>query len=249
MSEIEARETTEYLYAPESPAGASAQQYRSSAYPIHDFALLSATLTIALGEDPHRARFTFECLVAPAGHAASQEWSYDIPAAEAEISDAHAGDAAGNLQTDFQTHEGRATRLRVQFRRMVKEGQYRFWYAYEAPVRAVVSAGALTRMIVCTGWLIFNLPCDGIRVCIQLPHRSRLVKCVPVCEVSEPERGRPRAVYQLERLRSLETSQWMVAYERRKVGLPLYVWSASQAAAAFVGWLIGKVLDGWIATR
>ena len=29
----------------------------------------------------------------------------------------------------------------------------------------------------------------------------------------------------------------------RKIGLPLYLWSASQFAAAFVGWVIGRALD------
>jgi hypothetical protein len=227
---------TEYVYVPPSPAGASAQLYRSGTLPVPGFALITAALTVTLLDDPERARFTFECVVEPrAGTAdagvefASGEWAYDIPALDGEISATHAWDATGTLETELQPSESKATRLRVRFRRLVRHAEpYRFWYAYEAPLRAVVSSRMLTRLVVCTGWMIFNLPCDSIRVCIQLPDRARRVKSVP-----------------LEHLRPLETSQWLLAYERRKIGLPLYLWSASQFAAAFVGWVIGRALDGW----
>jgi hypothetical protein len=249
MHDAAAAEPVEYLYAPENPRGETAQQYRGSAYPIPCFALVSAALTVDLLDDPHRARFTFECLVESAGGVASQEWAYDIPALEGEITGTHAWDGFGTLETELQPPEGKATRLRVRFRQMIHAAQYRFWYAYEAPVRAVVSTRVLTRMVVCTGWLIFSLPCDVIRLTIQLPERSRLLKSAPLGEVAYPEPGRPQVRHLPERLRSLETSHWMVAYHRRKIGLPLYVWTASQLAAGLVGWLIGRALDGWMAGR
>lgn len=244
---------TEYVYVPPSPGGASAQLYRNSTFPVPGFALIAASLTVKLLEDPDRAQFTFECVVEPLGSAAesgvefaSVEWVYDIPALDGEISEAHAWDGTGTLETELQPAESKASRLRVRFRRLVRRGEpYRFWYAYEAPLRAVVSSGMLTRLVVCTGWMIFNLPCDSIRVCIQLPDRARLVKSVPLGDVTEPEPGAARIRYHLEHLRPLETSQWLLAYERRKIGLPLYLWSASQFAAAFVGWVIGRALDGW----
>jgi hypothetical protein len=247
MSESAACEPVEFLYAPESPTGASAQQYRSSAYAIPCFSLVSAALTVDLLDDPHRARFTFECVVEPTDIFASEEWSYDIPALEGEITGTHAWDAVGTLETELQPPEGRATRLRVRFRQMVRTGsQYRFWYAYDAPVRAVVSTRLLTRMVVCTGWLIFNLPCDAIRLTITLPERSRLVKSAPLGDVTHAAPGRPQVRHPPERLRSLESSHWLVAYQRRKIGLPLYLWTATQLAAGLVGWLIGRALDGWM---
>lgn len=244
---------TEYLYVPVSPTGASAQQYRSSTAPVPCFALISAALTVTLLDDPDRAQFVCECVVEPRGGVgepgvefAAAEWAYDIPAQDGEISGTQAWDGTGTLETELQPPEGKASRLRVRFRRLVRHGEpYRFWFAYQAPVRAVVSARMLTRMVVCTGWLIFNLPCDSIRVCIQLPERARLVKSVPPGDVTEAEPGAPRIRYHLEHLRALETSQWLVAYERRKIGLPLYLWTATQLAAAFVGWIIARALDGW----
>lgn len=244
-----ASEPVEYLYAPESPTGETAQQYRGSAYAVHCFSLLSAALTVELLDDPHRARFTFECLVESAGEVASQEWTYDIPGLEGEISGTHAWDGVGTLETELQPPEGKATRLRVRFRQLVHGRQYRFWYAYEAPVRAVVSTRVLTRMVVCSGWLIFNLPCEAIRLAVQLPGGSRLLKSAPLGEVAYPAPGRTLVRHPPERLRPLETSHWMVAYHRRKVGLPLYLWTASQLAAGLVGWLIGRALDGWMAGR
>jgi hypothetical protein len=244
---------TEFVYVPASPAGASAQMYRSGTLPVTGVALIGAALTVTLLDDPERARFTFECVVETRADAAqsgvefaSAEWAYDIPAQDGEISGPHAWDATGTLETELQPPESKASRLRVRFRRLVRHSEpYRFWFAYEAPVRAVVSSRLLTRMVVCTGWMIFNLPCDSIRICIQLPGRARLLKSVPAGDVTEPEPGAARIRYHLEHLRALETSQWLVAYERRKIGLPLYLWSASQLAAAFVGWLIGRALDGW----
>lgn len=246
MPEPAACEPVELLYAPESPTGESAQQYRNSAYPVPCVSLISAALTVELLDDPHRARFTFECLVEPAGIFASEEWSYDIPGVEDEISGAQAWDGVGTLETELQRPEGKATRLRVRFRRLVRTGeQYRFWYAYEAPVRAVVSTRLLTRLVVCTGWLIFNLPCEAIRLTIQLPTGSRLVKSAPLGEVVHPERGRSHVRHHTERLRPLETSHWLVAYHRRKIGFPLYLWTATHLLAGLVGRLIGRALDGW----
>jgi hypothetical protein len=243
---------TEIVYAPQqTPTGASVQQYRSHAQPVSRVALISASLLVELLDDPDRARFTFECVVEPEGVArgvefASRDWAYDIPAPHGEISGLSAWDAEGTLQTQLQPGESRATRLRVGFRRMVRHGDpYRFWYAYEAPVRGVVTDGLLTRSVACTGWLLFNLPCESIRVCIQLPAGARLVKSAPAGEVTEPETGPPRIRFHVEKLRALDTCVWMVAYQLRRIGLPLYLWTASQLAAAFVGWVIGRALDGW----
>lgn len=238
---------------PENQPSLTAQQYRTDTYEAACFVLVSGALTVCLLDDPHRARFTLECVVESARppaavpqEFATEEWVYDVPALDTEISAVHAWDEAGTLQTRLQPFEARATRLRVRFRQLVRSGsRYRFWYSYEAPVHAVVSSRMLSQTIMCTGWLIFNLPCDCIRVCIQLPARARLTKSAPLGEVTEPERGRPQVRYQLENLRSLETSQWLVAYERRKIGVPLYVWTVAQLAAGIAGWLIGRALDGW----
>ena len=253
MPEQPERHPSGVMYVPENPPGATAQQYRTDAYEIPCFVLVAGALNVTLLDDPHRARFTFECLVQPARETAgaedefaTEEWVYDIPALDVEVSDIRAWDAVGMLQTALQPSESKASRLRVRFRQLVRNGsQYRFWYAYEAPVRTVVSSRILTRMVVCTGWLIFNLPCEVIRVCIQIPERARLTKSAPLGEVTELERGRLQVRYHLERLRSLESSQWLVAYERRKIGMPLYVWTLAQLAAGFAGWLIGRALDGW----
>jgi hypothetical protein len=253
MADPTSCDTPEVLYVPESPPGATAQHYRTGAYEIPCFVLVSGTLTVRLLEDPSRARFTFECLVQPARETAgaedefaAEEWIYDIPVMDGEVTGPQAWDGVGTLQTTLQPPEAKAVRLRVRFRQLLRnDSHYRFWYAYEAPVRTVVSTRLLSRMVVCTGWLIFNLPCESIRVCIQLPDRARLTKSVPLGEVTEPEPRRTQVRYQLERLRSLETSQWLVAYERRRIGLPLYVWTLAQVVAGIAGWLIGRALDGW----
>ena len=238
---------------PETPPRATPQQYRTAAYEVSWFVLVSGALTITLLEDPTRARFAFECLVEPArdrdaaGHEfATGEWVYDIPALDGEVTGVAAWDEVGTLQTCLLPLEAKVNRLRVRFRQLVRNGsRYRFWYAYEAPVRTVVSTRVLSQMVVCTGWLIFNLPCESIRVCIRLPAHARLTKSAPQGEVSAPETGRMQVRYPLEHLRPLETSQWLVAYERRKIGVPLYLWAAAQLAAGVGGWLIGRALDGW----
>lgn len=231
----------------------TAQQYRTATYEAPCFVLVSGAWTVCLLDDPHRARFTLECVVeaarAPAAapqEFATEEWVYDIPALDGEISAVQAWDEAGTLQTCLQPWEARATRLRVRFRGLVRTGaRYRFGYAYEAPVRTVVSTRMLSQVVVCTGWLIFNLPCDAIRVCIQLPARATLLKSTPLGEVAEPEPGSIQVRFPLEHLRPLESSQWLVAYERRRIGLPLYLWTAAQVGAGIAGWLIGRALDGW----
>jgi hypothetical protein len=251
MTDNPLRHNEEEEHEPENPPGLTAHQYRTASHEAHCFALLSSTLTVCLLDDPHRARFTVECVVEPRGAAgaaefATEEWVYDIPALEGEISGVQAWDEAGTLQTGLHPFEPRATRLRVRFRHMVRNGsRYRFWYAYEAPVRTLVSTRMLSQTVMCTGWMIFNLPCESIRVCIQLPGRARLVKCTPPGEVSEPGPGQTHVRFPLENLRSLESSHWLVAYDRRKVGLPLYLWTAAQLGTGFAGWLIGRALDGW----
>lgn len=252
MTDNPLRHNEEAVNVPENPPGLTAQQYRTAAYEVPGFVLVSGSLTVCPLDDPHRARFTLECLVEPARETeaaqdefATEEWVYDIPALDGEVTAVQAWDEVGTLQTGLQPYAGR-TRLRVRFRRLVRKGtRYRFWYSYEAPVRTVVCARVLSQTIICTGWLIFNLPCDAVRVSIQLPRRARLTKSAPTGEVTEPERGRPQVRYQLEKLRPLESSQWLVAYERRKIGVPLYVWTVAQLATGFVGWLIGRALDGW----
>jgi hypothetical protein len=250
MRKRESPQNAEFLFADEDFGAVSAQQYRSSTRPVPCFSLLSATLTIHLLPDPGRARFTFECVVEAVGNAGSEEWSYDIPALDSQVSGVQAWDGIGTLATELASCEAKSSRLRVWFRRMVtRDAQYRFWYTYEAPVHGVVCTRVLRRMVVCTGWLIFNLPCETIRVSIHLPERSRLVKCTPSGEVAEQAPGRLAIQHPPDRLRALETSQWLVAYEHRKIGLPLYLWSASQLAAGMVGWFIGRVLDGWASSQ
>lgn len=252
-----AEERPDVVYMPENPPGATAQQYRTVAVGIPCFVLVAGTLTVTLGDDPHRARFTFECLVEPARETARaqdefavEEWVYDIPVLDGVITNPQAWDETGTLQTYLQPPEGKATRLRVRFRHLVRNGsRYRFWYSYEAPVRTVVSTGVLSQMVVCTGWFIFNLPCDSIRVSIELPERARLSKSAPTGEVTEAVPGQPQVRYHLENLRPLESWQWLVAYERRRIGVPLYRWTAAQLATGIAGWLIGRALDGWVAGR
>ena len=254
MTEPDFRDEAHVVLGPEGPPGATAQQYRTEAYEVPCFVLRSGALTVELLDDPHRARFTFECLVQPAGFPgitdefAAKEWAYDIPAAEMEIGGVRAWDSAGTLETELQPGEARATRLRVRFRRMLRAGaQYRFCYTYEARVHAMVTRGIFKRAVVCSGWLIFNLPCDAIRVCIRLPPRARLMNSTPPAALLDAPAGHPRIHYDLERLRPLEMSQWMVGYRQRKMGLPLWIWMVGQLGAGLAGWLIGRAMDGWLA--
>lgn len=254
MTEPTFRDTADVVFFPENPPGASPQQYRTDAHELPCFVLRSGTLTVDLLEDPHRARFTFECLVQPAGvpgtvdEFAAEEWTYDIPGTEGDITGAHAWDANGTLETELQPGESRATRLRVRFRRMLRAGgHYRFCYAYEASVRTLVTQGIFTRTVTCSGWLIFNLPCEIIRVSICLPKRTRLMDSTPLERVTAASASRTQVHYDLERLRPLEVSQWMVAYAQRKLGVPVWVWLIGQASAGLAGWLIGRAMDGWLA--
>ncbi|HEX6038643.1 hypothetical protein [Longimicrobium sp.] len=248
------RDPADVVFFPEPPPGATAQQYRTGAHELPCFVLRSGTLAVDLLDDPHRVRFTFECLVQPAGvpgtadEFVAEEWTYDIPAVEGEVSGVHAWDTAGTLETTLEPAEARATRLRVRFRRRLGAGgQYRFGYAYEARGGTAVTAGIFKRTVVCTGWLIFNLPCEVIRVCIRLPPHARLMSSTPPGTVTDASPGRTQVHYDLERLRALEVSQWMVGYRQRKVGLPLWLWIVSQLGAGLVGWLIGRAMDGWLA--
>lgn len=254
MTDPTFRDSGDVVFFPENPPGATPQQYRTDAHELPCFVLRSGALTVEFLEDPHRARFTFECLVQPAGmpgavdEFAAEEWTYDIPGTEGDITGAHAWDADGTLETELQVNASRATRLRVRFRRMLRAGgQYRFCYAYEARVHAAVTQGTFMRTVTCTGWLIFNLPCEIIRVSLCLPPRTRLVHGAPLERVTAPAPSRTRVHYDLERLRPLEVSQWLVVYGQRKLGVPLWVWLIGQASAGLAGWLIGRAMDGWLA--
>jgi hypothetical protein len=243
----------EYVVAAGEPRDATAYRYRSRHQPVPSFVLRSAGMTVKLLDDPGRGHFTFECLVEPNGELtatglefASEEWSYDIPAGEGDLSEVRAWDDAGTLQTQLGHPDGKTTRLRIRFRRLVRTGApYLFWYSYEGPVRSVVCSGVLTRTVMCAGWLIFNLHCAALRVSIEIPARARVLRSVPWGDAGSgfPDRVR----FRVDHLRALESSHWLMAYQRRACGLPMYVWAGSQMVAGIIGWMIGRALDGWMA--
>lgn len=250
------RETHDVVFVPESPAGGTPRQYRARAYALPGFELLSGTLTVELLDDPHRARFTFEGVVRSArppdagDELAAEAWTHDIPAGAADVRGARAWDAAGPLGTALETTEPRVTRLRVPFRRMLRAGvEHPFGYAYEAPVRTVVAAGPFSRTVVCSGWLIFNLPCEALRVDIRLPRGARLVGGTPPGTLPGGAGEHPLIRHDLERLRALEVSQWMVAYRVSRAGVPRWLSTAVQAGATVAGWIRGRAGEGRPARR
>lgn len=226
------------------PEMESAVDYRAGANPVSGVRLGTVVLTVRLLADPQRAHFTFDCTAVANPSYMAREWMYDIPAERGDIENAQAWDEDGSLMTDLRAEDSRGTRLRIWFRRGVVAGSpYRFRFAYQAPIRVVATSGTLALTVAYSGWVIFLVRCDLLCVDIALPPRSVLLHTRPASDAPAHDSGAPLR-YRIEHLRPLESQQWLVAYRKRWVGVPLYAWVASSVASALVGWLIARALDG-----
>jgi hypothetical protein len=217
------------------------QEYRAAHPGMHEFSLASATVTIELLEDPRRARYVFECQVETLGETPAKYWYYDVPAGRGEIRDLRAWDGGSTLQARVCAGEGGATRVEVRMREAIRRGERRtFTFGYECAIRAIVAVGERSRTVSYADWMIFNIPCDLLRVRVVLPSKSVLIATVPAAEVEDAR----QAAYEFRGLRPLETVSFLVAYRRRQLGMPFYKWLASSIGSGLIGALIARALGG-----
>src|SRR5215207_1408285 len=122
--------------------------YRELRPGIEGFRLVSATVTVTLLDDPHRARYEYECHLETTGELPARYWCYHLPADAAEIDDIRAWDARGKLQPRVYGGESPGSRLEVRLRDAVLLGErYTFGFGYESSIRPVVAADGRTRTV------------------------------------------------------------------------------------------------------
>ena len=135
------------------------------------------TVTVTLLDDPHRARYEFECHLETTGELPARYWCYRLPADAAEIDDIRAWDARGKLQPRvYGGGEAPGSRLEVRLRDVVLLGErYTFGFGYESSIRPVIAADGRNRTVTYSDWVIFTLPapcCTCTWSCRAAPSRS-----------------------------------------------------------------------------
>jgi hypothetical protein len=220
----------------------SPAEYRETQHGDGGFRLSSVTLTVELLEHPGRARYQFDCRLKTTGETPAMYWYYDVPADRGELTNLRASDLGGGLQTRGAPGRDGGTRVEVRMREPVRRGGERdFSFGYESVIKSVVVVGGRSRTVTYADWVIFNVPCDVLRVRVVLPSRSLRVAAVPA-----PQQDDERQVcYEMRNVRPLETQSYVVAYRRAQLGAPFYRWLVSAIGSGIVGALIALFLDGW----
>jgi hypothetical protein len=201
---------------PDQPAQAS--RHGSATAAIDGFRLVSASMTVRLLDDPHRASYEFRChLESTDGHSA-RYWSYHLPSEASELSAVRAWDDEGDLDAHVLTGPKRASRLNVRLRG-AHSGlhQYAFGFAYESSLRPVIVPGPPGAVIVTVSDTVaYTVPCAILEMTVVLPSEATLVASVPQCRDAEAGRFTRR----LRALRPRESASFLVAYRRPALPSP-----------------------------
>ncbi|HEU4455693.1 MAG TPA: hypothetical protein VFR81_21700 [Longimicrobium sp.] len=217
-------------------------EYREAQHGDGGFRLSAATLTVELLDNPARARYQFDCRLKTTGDTAAYYWYYDVPADRGEVTDLRGFDAGGTLQTRCAPGRDGGTRVEVRMREPVRQGgESEFSFGYESVIKSVVVVGGRSRTVTYADWVIFNVPCDVLRVRVVLPSRALRVAAVP----APPQEEEGQVRYEMRNVRPLETQSYVVAYQRAQIGAPFYRWLLSAIGSGIVGALIALFFDGW----
>lgn len=172
------------------------------------FRLVAATLTVTLLDDPHRARFAYECHLETTGDVPARYWCYHLASALPEVSDLRACDGRGRLQPRIYAADP-GSRLEVRLRYPIRTGErYTFGFVYESSIRPVVVRDARRCTVTYADWVNFDLPCTLLQVDVELPAAAELVAAVP----GSAEGDDGRVTYRVRALRPLETVSFLVVY-------------------------------------
>jgi hypothetical protein len=220
--------------APAGQASLTSACYRELRPALDGYRLLSATVTVTLLDDPHRARYEYECHLETTGEVPARYWCYYLPADVPEVADVRAWDPRGKLVPNVYRGEKGGSRLEVRLRDPVRQGErYTFGFGYETTIRPVVARDGRKRTVTYADWVIFNIPCVLLQVHVELPGAAEPVLAVPACAEDEGW----RVSYRLRALRPLETVSFMVAYRRTprpRAGAAMHA-AGIMAAAGFLG--------------
>ncbi len=217
-------------------------EYRDVQHGDGGFRLSAVTLTVELMEDPRRARYLFDCRLRTTGQIPARYFYYDVPADRGEVTELRGWDRSASLQASGASGLGGGARIQVRMKKPVRQGQEcDFSFGYESVIKSVVVVGGRSRTVTYADWVIFNVPCDVLRVRVVLPSRSVRVAAVPA-----PAQDEERQVsYDIRNVRPLETQSYVVAYRRAQLGAPFYRWLLSAIGSGIVGALIALFFDGW----
>jgi hypothetical protein len=206
------------------------------------FRLSAVTLTVELLENPRRARYRFDCRMKTTGAVPARYFYYDVPADRGEVRELRGWDEVGSLQTRGAPGRDGGARVEVRMKKPVRQGQEcSFCFGYESVIKSVVVVGGRSRTVTYADWVIFNVPCDVLRVRVVLPSRAVRVAAVP----APPQDEEGQVSYDIRNVRPLETQSYVVAYRRSQLGAPFYRWLLSAIGSGIVGALIALFFDGW----
>jgi hypothetical protein len=203
-TQLRARSVTDPIVTP--------TQYRELRPGLEGFRLVSATVTVTLLDDAHRARYEYECHLETTGELPARYWCYHLPADAPEVSDIRAWDARGRLQPYvYAGEDAPGARLEVRLREAVRAGErYSFAFGYESAIRPIVAGEGRRRIVTYADWVIFNIACTQLHVHVELPRGAEPVSAMPACAQDEGD----RVTYQVRALRPLEPVSFLVAYRR-----------------------------------
>jgi hypothetical protein len=221
---------------------ATPYEYREVQHGGGGFRLSAVTLTVELLDHPARARYRFDCRVRTTGETPAWYWYYDVPADRGEVTALRGWDAGGTLQTRGAPGGDGGTRVEVRMRHPVRQGEEcDFSFGYESVIKSVVVVGGRSRTVTYADWVIFNVPCDVLRLRVVLPTRAVRVAAVP----APPQDEEGQVSYEVRNVRPLETQSYVVAYRRAQIGAPFYRWLLSAIGSGLIGALIALFVDGW----
>jgi len=197
------RRVTSAIDAAATPTRAHADRSGSGG-----FRLVEATLAVTLLDDPHRARFAYECHLETTGDAPARYWCYHLASALPEVSGLRAWDGRGRLQPRIYAADP-GSRLEMRLRYPIRTGErYTFGFGYESSIRPVVVRDRRRSTVTYADWVNFDIPCTLLQVDVELPAGAELVAAVPAC--AEDDGG--RVTHRVRALRPLETVSFLVAY-------------------------------------
>lgn len=219
--------------------GTNLEEIRRELPPNLNLVIERCEVSITLLANPKRAQYAYNYSVAVVGDRSETEWPVAIPSSIEQFKFLGAGDAEGGLQHAI-IPAGSFTKIPIRFRRELTKGSapYTFWYSYETSIRAIVSPTLRGEVITYTDWFMSDNSCDLLKVCISLPKRAIPVQSFPPISLEHNP-----VCFSYEKLRPLELSAIMLAYQKNSMSKAAWLWIASMLISGLVGALIGKILS------
>lgn len=209
----------------------SYQAFRQNIAADLSFQVNKCEVTIQLLEKPNRAKYIYSYDVTNLTGQPVPEWSHIIPAPGTKVTSISATDEKGGLQFTVSDNSQDKTELEIKFRNELEAGQsYNFEFSYESRTNSIVTYSFITQVIIYTDWFINDAPCKLLKITINLPNKSNLLKSVPPSNLDNNS-----IIYSEKDLRPLEYFSVLASYKRTRLGRNFWQWLGSAIVSGMVG--------------